>query len=141
MYNNTFWRDKVVDVDTGEVIQEGTEQSAGHFNNMEAGISDASVAAALQLIAIGNLQQQTEIERHVVTLTNSASYPFNNSAQTISLEITRNSTDYTVDVDVQEHAGNVGEIHIYDKQLNGFKVKYDGSATSATLILRVQGGM
>lgn len=79
-------------------------------------------------------------ERHVVELKNTASYPFNNSAKTVSLAITRDNTDYTVDVDIQAHAGNVGEIQIYDKQLNGFKVKYDGSAESATLILRIKGG-
>lgn len=50
------------------------------------------------------------------------------------------NTDYTVDADIQAHTGNVGEIQIYDKQLNGFKVKYDGSAESATLILRIKGG-
>lgn len=43
-------------------------------------------------------------------------------------------------MDIQAHTGNVGEIQIYDKQLNGFKVKYDGSAESATLILRIKGG-
>ena len=90
--------------------------------------------------ASGELQSQTEIERHVVELKNTASYPFNNSAKTVSLAITRDNTDYTVDVDIQAHAGNVGEIQIYDKQLNGFKVKYDGSAESATLILRIKGG-
>lgn len=58
----------------------------------------------------------------------------------MSLAITRDNTDYTVDVDIQAHAGNVGEIRIYDKQLNGFKVQYDGSAESATLILRIKGG-
>lgn len=46
MYNATKWLDKVVDVDSGEVIQTGTDQSAAHFNNMESGITDASVAAA-----------------------------------------------------------------------------------------------
>ena len=131
MYNATKWLDKVVDVDSGEVIQAGTDQSAAHFNNMESGITDASVAAAMLLIAAGELQSQTEIERHVVELKNTASYPFNN---------TRDNTDYTVDVDIQAHTGNVGEIQIYDKQLNGFKVKYDGSAESATLILRIKGG-
>ena len=130
MYNATKWLDKVVDVDSGEVIQAGTDQSAAHFNNMESGITDASVAAAMLLIAAGELQSQTEIERHVVELKNTASYPFNNSAK----------TDYTVDADIQAHTGNVGEIQIYDKQLNGFKVKYDGSAESATLILRIKGG-
>ena len=125
---------------SGEVIQAGTDQSAAHFNNMESGITDASVAAAMLLIAAGELQSQTEIERHVVELKNTASYPFNNSTKTVSLAITRDNTDYTVDVDIQAHTGNVGEIQIYDKQLNGFKVKYDGSAESATLILRIKGG-
>lgn len=101
MYNATKWLDKVVDVDSGEVIQAGTDQSAAHFNNMESGITDASVAAAMLLIAAGELQSQTEIERHVVELKNTASYPFNNSAKTVSLAITRDNTDYTVDVDIQ----------------------------------------
>ena len=56
MYNATKWLDKVVDVDSGEVIQAGTDQSAAHFNNMESGITDASVAAAMLLIAAGELQ-------------------------------------------------------------------------------------
>lgn len=141
MYQRTKWLDEVKDEHSEEIIQEGTDQSAAHFNNMEEGISDASVAAALLLIAAGDLQQQTATERHVVALTNAQSYPFNNSAKTISLTVTRDSTDYTVDVDIQAHDGNVGDVRIYDKQTNGFKVAYDGSAKSATLILRVQGGM
>lgn len=51
MYKNTQWRDKVVDAETGEVMQEGTEQSAGNFNNMEHGITDAHIATALTMIA------------------------------------------------------------------------------------------
>ena len=51
MYNRTKWLDKVVDADTGELIQEGTDQSAGNFNNMENGISDVHVATALMMIA------------------------------------------------------------------------------------------
>lgn len=47
MYNATYWLDRVVDEETEEVIQEGTDQSAGHFNNMEEGISDAHLATAL----------------------------------------------------------------------------------------------
>jgi hypothetical protein len=51
MYNPTKWTDRVVDADSGEVIQEGTDQSAANFNNMESGIHDAHVAAALLQIA------------------------------------------------------------------------------------------
>ena len=39
MYNKTHWQDRVVDPETGEVIQEGTFMSAEHFNNMEEGIA------------------------------------------------------------------------------------------------------
>lgn len=35
---------------------------------------------------------------------------------------------------------NVGDIIVYDKQVNGFKVKYTGSAASVDLKLYVQGG-
>lgn len=57
MYKNTKWLDKVVDAETGEVIQQGTDQSAANFNNMENGITDLSVALALQMIA---MHQRTE---------------------------------------------------------------------------------
>lgn len=141
MYDRTKWIDEVKDQDTGEIIQEGTDQSAGNFNNMENGISDASAAAAMLLIAAGLLQQQAAVEKHVVTLTNTMSQPFNNSQQTISLDGTKDSTDYFVDVEIADHDGNVGDVKIYDKQVNGFKVKFEGGATSVTLILRVQGGI
>ena len=51
MYNITKWKDEVKDADTGEILQEGTEQSAGNFNNMEKGISDVHIATMLSLIA------------------------------------------------------------------------------------------
>ena len=51
MYKNTKWLDRVVDAGSGELIQEGTEMSAGNFNNMENGITDVSVALALAMIA------------------------------------------------------------------------------------------
>lgn len=52
MYKNKKWLDRVVDAESGEVIQEGTDQSAGNFNNMENGITDAHVATALTMIAV-----------------------------------------------------------------------------------------
>lgn len=47
MYKNTKWRDRVVDANTQEIIQEGTHMSAENFNNMENGITDAHLAFAL----------------------------------------------------------------------------------------------
>lgn len=141
MYRRTFWLDKVEDVDTGEIIQEGTDQSAGHFNNAEHGISDVNLAAALILISSSLTAEQVATEEKTVTLTNSQSYPFNNSTQTIALATARNFTDYTVEAEVLEHSGSVGEVRIFDRMLNGFKIAYDGSAKSATIKLRIKGGM
>ena len=141
MYRNTHWIDEVKDQETEEVIQEGTPQSAGNFNNMEHGISDAHLAAALLIIQGGLTAAQVEVEEKTVTLSNSQSYPFNNSTQTIALSRVRNFTDYTVEAEITDHDGNVGDVRIFDRMLNGFKVAYDGSAKSATIKLRIKGGM
>lgn len=141
MYRNTHWIDEVKDQETEEVIQEGTPQSAGHFNNMEGGISDAHLAAALLIIQGGLTAAQVEVEEKTVTLSNNQSYPFNNSTQTIALNTVRNFTDYTVEAEITDHDGNVGDVKIFDRMLNGFKVAYDGSAKKATIKLRIKGGM
>ncbi|WP_455619651.1 hypothetical protein [Eisenbergiella sp.] len=141
MYKRTFWLDEIKDETTGEKLQDGTDQSAGHFNNAEHGISDANLAAALILISSSLTAEQVATEEKTVTLTNSQSYPFNSSTQTIALAKARNFTDYTVEAEVLSHSGNVGEVKIFDRLLNGFKVAYDGSAKSATIKLRIKGGM
>lgn len=141
MYRRTFWLDKVEDVDTKEIIQEGTDQSAGHFNNAEHGISDVNLAAALILISSSLTAEQVATEERTITLANSQSYPFNDSTQTIALATARNFTDYTVEAEVLDHSGNVGDVRIFDRMLNGFKIAYDGSAESATIKLRIKGGM
>ena len=141
MYRNTHWIDEVKDQETEEVIQEGTPQSAGNFNNMEGGISDAHLAAALLIIQSGLTADQVATEEKTVTLSNSQSYPFNNSTQTIALSRVRNFTDYTVEAEITDHDGNVGDVRIFDRMLNGFKVAYDGSAKTATVKLRIKGGM
>ena len=141
MYNATKWLDKVVDAETSEVIQEGTDQSAGHFNNMERGITDAHMAERLLTIMARQTADQVETEVQTVTLTNTAKWPTNNSLKSVALTTARNYTDYTVEAEVLEHTGNVGEIHITNRLLNGFKVSFDGSATSATVKLRIKGGM
>ena len=71
-------------------------------------------------------------------------WPFNSTVDnptTVSLATTRKNLYYTVEATVESHTGEVGEIHITDKALNGFKVSYDGPATSVNIILRIKGGM
>ena len=141
MYKNTKWLDEIVDADTGEKLQDGTDQSALNFNNAEAGISDATAAAQLMLIMTGQTLDELAVEERRLTLTNTRKYPFNNSQQTLSLNKMRNALTYSVEVEIESSAGEVGDIAISAKQLNGFKIKYDGSATTASLILRIKGGM
>ena len=57
MYKSTKWLDKVTDAETGELIQEGTDQSAANFNNMENGIIDANVATALTMLAVSHMNE------------------------------------------------------------------------------------
>ena len=76
-------------------------------------------------------------------LTNTESYPFNNSKKTVALtnEQERVNTDYKVTVEASSVTGGfLEDVIITDKLVNGFKVEYTGSATAATLKLYVSGG-
>ena len=70
----------------------------------------------------------------------SQKYPFNNSTKTVALKQHMDTTAYTVEVDVLSTTGEVGRVVVSDKQLNGFKVSYTGSATSVTIKFFVKGG-
>lgn len=128
----------------GEIIQQGTPQSARNFNHMEDGISNAGELAALMVI--NSIHQQQALvdlkgECYTVDLTNSQKYPFNNSVKTVSLNTTRNHMDYTVNVEVVSHSGGfVGDVIVSDKLLNGFKIEHTGSAKAVTLKVYVKGG-
>lgn len=142
----------------GEIIQQGTNMSATNFNNMEFGISDADLASRIILAAVRNAEdrlvvneaditaavtaytKEFSVEEKNVVLSNSSPYPFNNSEQTISLTMLRLNKNYDVETIITAKNGNVGEIVVSDKQLNGFKVAFTGSATSISLTLKIKGG-
>lgn len=158
MYDWTHWLDHVTDpsnvyqlVDlggglvqltlAGTVMQQGTPQDQTRFNNLEGGVVDAH--AALALLFNYARQQAWEIEHGTVTLTNSEKAPFNNSKQTVALATVRESTDYLVMYEVAsytEEAGSVGDIVISNKLINGFKMEFTGSTSSATVNYVVIGG-
>jgi len=151
MYNQTYWKDHVVDGE-GHVIQQGTNMDAQNFNNMEDGIQDAHVAE--QILLQHKLQKEreldaglAEIENEIAaeygtkTLTNTDSYPFNNSAATVALAKTRDTINYTVEAIITAYSGGLpGAIHVTDKAINGFKLSFDGSAKSVTVRYIVKGG-
>ena len=151
MYNQLYWQDHVVDQE-GTVIQQGTNMSAEHFNNAENGIQDSHVAEQIKIQHMlqrerqGNehfdsVEKEIEAEYGSVTLTNTDSYPFNNSKATIALSKVRN-THYTVEAVVTGYTGGLpGNIVISDKAINGFKLAFDGSAKSVTVNYIVKGGL
>lgn len=131
----------------GTVEEAGTAQNADHFNNMDAGIFEALMIAE-EALRHGLLMQRDidglDAEIQEVTVTNTDAYPFNNSVYTVQLDKLRNKTSYTVTYEVVSVTGAAGcaagDIVVYDKLANGFKVHFTGSATSVTLKLYVRGG-
>ena len=167
MYNRTIWVDETDEFEnrytetvnsdgtithtkvTGEVYVEGTPQSAANFNNIEDAIEDAHIAAAQMLIyqrqsewRIKDLEKATVQETGTVTLTNTMAFPFNDSKKTVSLANARDNLNYVVVV-VSKTAndnGNIGDIEISERQVNGFKIEHTGSAKSVTVVYAVIGG-
>lgn len=146
--------DGTVDVEKaqGEVIQQGTPQSATNFNNLENGVQDAHIGFAVFMQYFmqfdreakekaTNYESEFLNEIQTVALKNNKSYPFNNSQETISLNTNRKTLNYDTSWEIVNADGNVGDIKIFDKQLNGFKIAFDGSAKNVTLKIRIKGGM
>lgn len=139
----------------GEISTEGTPQDAMNFNNIETGIQDATIAT--QILSWWALQDMRRDYAHQalmdsevlgeskeVTLKNTANFPFNTTVdtpQTVNLTKQRKNLFYTVEAEVKSHVGEVGEINITGKALNGFKVGYTGPGSQVVLTLRVKGGM
>ena len=131
----------------GEVIQQGTPQSATNFNNMEKGILDSVVALAAVLNGLRQIGWRTEdLEKATIqevgskTLTNSQKFPFNNSVSTVALANARDNLNYVVVIVSVTGNGNVGEVEVTDRLTNGFKLSFTGSAASATVQYAVIGG-
>ena len=129
-YEPTQWLDDVPG------IQEGTPQDEQHFNNMETGINGSNLLGEFLAEVVSKQQKRLDdIDGEViaVTLTNTQDYYANNSTKTVALSVRR-------DAEIQGDTVNVGDIVVYDKQVNGFKVKFTGSAASVALKLYVHGG-
>ena len=111
---------------------------------METGILAGNILGAYLLQHIMQHQRAlAELEGEIkeISLTNNLAYPFNSSEQTVALDHERDTLAYQVWVEVVSADGLVGDIEVYDKALNGFKIRYTGSAENVMLRYYVQGGM
>jgi hypothetical protein len=71
------------------------------------------------------------METGVVTLENTKAYPFNDSARTVALGQEQGGTDYFVLTEAVGSQWEIGEVRVYDKAVNGFRMSFTGSARSA----------
>lgn len=157
-YTKTTWKDEVDEYEDrfeespngdgsithtkvrGTVYQVGTPMDAQHFNNMEEGIYDAHQELVAQDGRVTALESYANPEVGVVTLTNTEEFPFNNSAVSVALTNERDNLNYLVEIVKVEPVGNPGEIEVTDRQVNGFKIGFTGSASSVKVTYSVIGG-
>jgi len=137
----------------GTVIQQGTQQSAEHFNHMENVAYEALQIGGVLAQELRQHQRkldevQSDLEKlddeiigqvKTVNLVNTLAFPFNNSKQTVAIT-TRANTDYRVLFEIQGAPTNVGDIFITDKTINTFKIEYTGSAAAVTVKCYITGG-
>ena len=129
MYDSTKWKDRIVSAETGAVLQEGTDQNAANFNNMESGISDHHVAMALTRIARGNVVAKVTNILYGVTTSNAITEILKGKPYMATLEtvdgspigdwgVTMDGIDVTDNVfDIADGSGSIG--HIYISKVTG----------------------
>lgn len=146
----TEWEDDIINEATGKVTYEGTPLDETNMNNIENGILishlDIGLAAqmALQLSRWNNL----EIERYkkqkfmqgAATITSSGTNGYFRSADPfvqVSLKgfAQLNAPNYDVQLSITSgDSGLAGDLEVYDKTQNGFKVRMTGSAKSVSFL-------
>ena len=89
------------------------------------------------------LMQKNICEEGTVTLTNTGTFPYNNSKTTVSLQKAQSDEKYVVIAECASDPvpGTIGEIIVSEKLVNGFKIAYTGSAQSAQIHYTVIGGI
>ncbi len=143
------WGDRISSLESSRTTDEGristlesTATSHGtRLTTAEGKIVSLEGRATTAEGNITKLMSRTEIEAGSVTLTNSQAFPFNDSQVTVPLVTERASQNYIVDYEVTAAVGNVGDIIVSAKLVNGFKLEYTGSASSVTVKYQVFGGM
>ncbi len=146
-YYPIVWQDEVKD-QNGEVLQEGTLYDEVNMNRMEAGIDLLNVFNAF-IAEIGRLARSNHteldkwkkqrIQEGEVEITNSDNNNYfrtNDPYALVALEgYTQIDTpNYSVLTEIVDgDPGLIGDIKVYDKTSNGFKISYTGSAPYAKI--------
>ncbi|WP_100523405.1 signal transduction protein [Mycobacteroides abscessus] len=150
-YDPTEWEDRVKDAN-GNVLVEGVPVNEVNLNNVEAGILLSHFDIGILSLF---LMQQTNLNRLEIekykkqrlqqgqaTITNNISdtgyFRTSDPFATISLSgfSQINAPDYDVIISPTsaDDMGKVGDLIVYDKTQNGFKVKMTGSAKTVSFL-------
>jgi hypothetical protein len=149
-YEPLEWEDRVVDQQTGEVLVQGTPVNEVNLNNLESGMllshldigSLAGVLASLARHLSGEVEKyrRQRILQGEATITSTGGAYFRDADPFVTVSLPAdalpqiNSPSYAVLIEVTAASdwGAVGQLIVYDKAQNGFKVKMTGSAASVT---------
>ncbi|GAB6100449.1 hypothetical protein JCM16358_23280 [Halanaerocella petrolearia] len=147
-YNPIQWQDEIVDEGTGEVLVEGTLFDQENMNRMEAGIDLQNIANAYTITVARQARSNSleldkwknqRLQEGEVEITNSNDGDYFQSSDPVALValpgyMQFDSPDYSVVTEIIEgDPALIGDVMIYDKTSNGFKIKYTGSADSAKI--------
>ncbi|WP_342475336.1 signal transduction protein [Weizmannia sp. FSL K6-0777] len=149
-YERRTWQDQIKD-SSGNIIQQGTPFSAGQMNNIYDGldISHLDIGSlallAMQFAALSNKELEKIKHQRIIqgqaTISNpygAGSGYFRASDPFVTVSIGGypqiNAPNYDVLVSAQNDDGSVGQLVVYDKTQNGFKVKMTGSSQSVNFL-------
>lgn len=104
-YIKTNWRDHIVDIETGQVIQEGTRFTASRANNMEDGIFNAYEYLKLYSDEITKLRIQLEMIGRAPVNNGTFFDPIDGEGNTKALKIYSQSA-------ISQNALGIGETEI-----------------------------
>ena len=132
--------------DLEKVVDELSKDLAELVSDASVINEDGDVASTLIINRLRQHIWQNEADAPVceagsVTLTNTAKFPFNNSKKSVALAKVQADLNYAVIAWTDSEAGNIGDIQVTEKQVNGFKVSYSGSASTAVVNYIVIGGI
>lgn len=143
------WEPRIASLESSRTTDEGrlstlesTVSNHGtRLTNAEGKVTTLEGKMATTEANITKLTKRTNMVSGTVTLQNTEAFPFNNSQVTVPISVERDNQNYLVDYEVTEATGNVGDIIVSAKLVNGFKIEHTGSATSVTVKYQVLGGM
>ncbi|MGJ9460131.1 signal transduction protein [Oceanobacillus sp. CF4.6] len=151
-YVPTEWEDQVKDSTTGDTLVEGTPIAETTLGNIEAGILtshfDIGLVAtmALQLANLSQLELEKYKEQRLLqgqeTISNNetddgyfrTSEPFVTVALTGFSQINAPNYDVKITPISSDDMGAIGDLEVYDKTQNGFKVRMTGSAKTVSFL-------